>query len=251
MTKNEVKYYSSLLQKKVREKEKKFLVEGLKFVQEGINSSNKCEIIFVTKTFQESHSDFLNFIKVKSPRIEVLKTTDFDKLTETKNSQGIVSVFQMINKTLISNVGDKIIVALENISDPGNMGTILRNCDWFGIRTVLLSPNCAEIYNPKVIRASAGSVFHLNLVEEKDFYQSLSNKKKEGYKIISTDIRGENIYYEKFNKNLVVVLSNEANGPTDTLLSICDSKISIPRIGEAESLNVASASAVILSELTR
>ncbi len=181
----------------------------------------------------------------------MIKTAELSKLCDTKTPQGIVGVFHFRAESAQELLNEKIIIALENISDPGNMGTILRNCDWFGIKNILLSPDCAEMYNPKVIRASAGSLFHLNVFEEKDFIGSLITLKESGFKLVCTDLNGSDLYEYQKNEKDLIILANEANGPTENLLGICDHKITIPKIGEAESLNVASASAVILSELTR
>jgi TrmH family RNA methyltransferase len=250
MTSKQLKYYSSFLLKKNRNEEHKFLVEGIKLILEALNFNYDCEIILTTNTFfKESQEDFTGFQKKKIP-YEILKPLEFNKLVDTKSPQGVVAVFKMKN-VYNSLFEEPMILALENISDPGNMGTILRNCDWFGIKNILLSPGCAEIYNPKVIRASAGSVFHLNIVEEKNFYEMLSTKKEDGYKILCADLEGENIYNFKNYDKTVIALANEANGPTKELINICDFKVTIPKKGNAESLNVASASAVLLSELTK
>ena len=250
LTKNELKYYSSLLTKKFRKQENKFIIEGPKLIKEAIDANFKCEIVFVTKTFSESNLEIIEDLKKNKSRIEIIKTNDFEKLSETKTPQEIIAVF-LKKLDSVNEFLENLIVALEDVSDPGNLGTIIRNCDWFGIRTVLLSEACAEIYNPKVIRASAGSVFHLSIMETKDFYLSLSELKKEKYHLVCADTDGKNLYqFEKSSKK-VVVFSNEANGPTNQLLGLIDEKVTIPGKGSAESLNVASASAVILSELTR
>jgi RNA methyltransferase, TrmH family len=251
LTKNELKYYSSLLQKKARQKERRFLVEGVKLIQEGLNSNLKCEIIIHTKSFYDDNKQLFERGIFTACRIEILKSSDFKKLTDTKTPQEVAAVFQMPNRNSGSVLSGNIICALENISDPGNVGTILRNCDWFGIERVILDGNCAEVYNPKVIRASAGSVFHLDFFMQDDLYNFLTLQKQSGYNILCADLDGQNIYtYKNLGKG-IIVLANEANGPTKQLLDISDTKVTIPRRGKAESLNVASASAVILSELTK
>jgi TrmH family RNA methyltransferase len=251
LTKKQLKYYSSLLNKKNRAAEKKFLVEGQKLIMEAFDSGYLCEIIL---TLDESANENQNLIKQLSKKKIIsatVRSPDFVKLCDTKNPQGVVGVFyvKQQNKPVFEN--EKFIVAMESISDPGNVGTIIRNCDWFGVKNILLNPDCAEVYNPKVIRASAGSVFHLNIYEEQDFYGVFKEQKKNGFVVLCADLSGENLYTFTNNKKIILVLANEANGPTDKLLEICDSKITIPGIGKAESLNVASASAVLLSTLTK
>ena len=251
LSKNELKYYSSLLTKKFRIKENKFIVEGKKIVQEGIQSKYLCEVIIATNDFAKNERSYLGSIK-KNIRIEIVKNSDFQKLKDTVSSQGIVAVFNRITdvKQNIQKIDDGILICLDNISDPGNLGTILRNCDWFGFQNVLLTKNCAELFNPKTIRASMGSVFHLKIlgnINQSDI-KSLKNK---GYKIFCSDLAGEDLYSVRLTKNSVLVFSNEANGPSQEIFELADKKITIPSYGKAESLNVASASAIILSHVRK
>ncbi len=250
MTKNELKYYSFLLQKKIRIEEKKFLVEGIKLIREAISSNFKCENIFFTNSFYDKNLDEMKFLQNLKIPLEQIHKKELEKLSDVKSPQEIIAVFK-IKENVRNNLNTKIIVALENINDPGNFGTIIRNCDWFGIETIIASDDCAEIFNPKVIRASAGSVFHLNIIEEKDFYLSLQNIKSFGYKLYCSDLNGKNISEVTNNSKIIITLSNEANGPTNELLKLSDEIITIPKKGKAESLNVANASAVIFYEMTK
>jgi len=251
LSKNELKYYSSLLKKKNRQEEKKFLAEGKKVVNEGLKSNYVCEILIVTNDFYESEQSFIKKIE-SNLRIESVTNLEFHKLKDTVSPQGIAAVFAepKDEKNKIQNLDEEIICCLDEISDPGNLGTIMRNCDWFGISKILLTENCAEIYNPKVVRASMGSLFHLQCFN-KIKLADIEKLKSKGYKLLCADLNGENLFeYEKNNKN-IIVFSNEANGPSAEILNISDTKLTIPSYGKAESLNVASASAVILSQLVR
>jgi len=248
LSQNELKYYSSLLHKKYRNETGKFIVEGKKLILEAINSRVDCEIIISTNTFYDSSTEYFSHPSVKLIRHETVKQLQFEKLSDTKTPQGVVGVFRIPPQKEISR-NIKTIIALENISDPGNLGTIIRNCDWFGFSQIIISGDCAEIYSPKVIRSSAGSVFHVNVKKEKIFYDELKVLQNENYQILCSDIEGEDVCKYKFSDKFVAVFCNEANGPSEELLSICDAKITIPKKGKAESLNVASASAVILSSL--
>lgn len=249
LTKNELKYYSSLLLKKNRKSENKFLVEGEKLVHEGLGSSYKCELLVVTKDYYSLKREMIESKLDNSTRFEIVSNTDFNRISDTKSPQGIVAVFNIpsIGKIFATD----LIIALENISDPGNVGTIIRNCDWFGIKQIMLSNDCTDIYNPKVVRSTMGSLFHLDVNEVESFYTTLNELKKEGCDLLCADMTGENVYDIKLNKKSVVIFCNEANGPTEKLLELIDKQITIPKIGSAESLNVANASAVILSQITR
>jgi RNA methyltransferase, TrmH family len=248
-SKNDLKYFSSLLIKKFRQQEKKFIVEGLKIVEEGLNSSYKCDVVFVTPAFIDSFPEVINILKKKSEKILEIKSVDFQKISDTKSPQGIAAVFNKhYPKINVSRLTDKIVVLIDNISDPGNLGTILRTCDWFGLYNVLISDQSVEYLNPKVIRATMGSIFHLNIYDE-IFENDLANLKSNGYQIICSDIKGKNIFSYKTSKKSVLTFSNESNGPSDMIKSLADDFITVPGKGRAESLNVSSAAAIIISRL--
>lgn len=135
---------------------------------------------------------------------------------------------------------------IDNISDPGNLGTIIRTCDWFGVYNILITNESVEYLNPKVLRSSMGSVFHLNIYDEV-FENDIINLKSEGYQIISSDIKGKNVFNFNPEAKSVLVFSNESNGPSEMISELADKTISIPGKGRAESLNVSSAAAIIIS----
>lgn len=247
-----LQYYSSLLKKKYRKTENKFIVEGKKSVLEGLNSNYNCEIVFTTNKFIENNKAAEAIIEKKKVKIEILKQKEFQMFSDTETPEGIAAVFvkPKIQFSVDDFTKEKIIVMLDNISDPGNLGTIIRNCDWFGVKNILLRENTVEYTNPKVIRSTMGSVFHLNIFEEIKI-ESLLNLKEKGFEILCADMEGECIFKYKSDKKKILVLSNESHGVSKDIEAVSDREISIPRIGSAESLNVASASAVLLAELTK
>ena len=250
ISKNELKYFSSLLIKKFRQQEEKFIVEGLKIVEEGLNSSYKCDVVFVTPAFMDSFPDVINILRKKANRIEELKSIDFQKISDTKSPQGIAAVFNKnYPKKNLNELKDKIVVLIDNISDPGNLGTIIRTCDWFGLYNILISDQSVEYLNTKVVRASVGSIFHLNIYD--DIYANdLSNLKNNGYQIICADVKGKNIFTYKTNKKSILTFSNESIGPSENVKTLADDFITIPGKGRAESLNVSSAASIIISKMT-
>ncbi|MBS3944109.1 MAG: RNA methyltransferase [Melioribacter sp.] len=250
-SKNQLKYYSNLNQKKYRVLEQKILVEGQKLIIEALHSKLNCEVILTTNSFRESNPSFFRNKFLNDIKIELISHNDLERISDTQTPQGIIAVFE-IPKYKLQNLGkEKIIIGLESIADPGNMGTIIRNCDWFGINYIITSNDCAESYNPKVIRSSAGSVFHINVIEFENFYEELDQLKKSQYKILVADLKGEDLYSFSNSDRTVIVFSNEAHGPSQELLNRADHILTIPRKGKAESLNVASASAIILGEFSR
>ncbi len=247
-TKSEIKYFSALKLKKYRKFEKKFLAEGKRLVEEGIKSNFECIRVFVTNHFCNLENNFLNELKTRNIGVDVVKEYEFSKFSSTQNPQGIIAVFKMPENNIIEQ-STNFIVGLENISDPGNLGAILRSCDWFGIKSVILSNGCADIYNSKVVRASMGAIFNLNIVENVNLIEALPEFRTDNYKIYYTDMNGQDYRDVNFETKSVVVFCNEAFGPSKELKQVCDGSITIPKKGNIDSLNVAAAAAVILSRI--
>src|SRR5664279_4301976 len=246
LSKNKLKYYSSLVRKKDRDIHRKFITEGLKTIEEGLNSQYSCEAVFVTAEYE---ADYKKFPRKYYVPIETVNEKDFNMLTDTVTPQGIAAVFNYPPAKDVNNIKSGLIVCLENIADPGNLGTIIRNCDWFGVTDIVLSKNCADAFSPKTIRSSMGSIFHVNIYNETELSTFVEEYKKEGYRALCGDTEGENLYTFEAEGKDIVILASEAHGPSVDILRLSDHRITIPKYGQGESLNVASASAVILSRL--
>lgn len=247
--KNDIKYFASLNLKKYRNQEKKFLAEGIKIVVEGIESYYPCELLLVTYEFAENNEDLIKKLKRKNIRIELLNSPDFQKISDTKTPQGIIGIFKFdkfyfhLDKKHSNNL-----VYIDNISDPGNLGTILRTCDWFGISEVLISPKSADYLNPKAIRASMGSIFHLTVYDDVELDTIIKIKLKD-YKVICSDLEGDNLFDSIFPEKFIITLSSESSGPSQELVSVADKFITITKYGKVESLNVAVAAGIIISKI--
>jgi RNA methyltransferase, TrmH family len=248
ISKNRLKYYASLLKKKNRALEKKFIAEGLKTIEEGLNSNYSCEVVLITEEYESVNEEFPKKYNVIP---ETVEEKDFNKLTDTVTPQGIAAVFDYPAVEDVNNIKSRLIICLENIADPGNLGTIIRNCDWFGVTDIVLSKNCADTFNPKTVRSSMGSIFHLNIYDETELSEFIQIYKKKNYKVLCADTDGEDLYSYHSEGNDIIVLASEAHGPSVDILTLSDHRITIPRYGKGESLNVASASAVILSYLAK
>jgi len=247
LSKNELKYYASLKQKKQRLSKKLFLVEGLKQTEEALRSNWRCELILYTIEFRKSNGGFFEDVN-PSMRLEHLSVSDLERISDAQTPQGIISVFHQKSNEPPDDSKVRI-VALENISDPGNLGTIIRTCDWFGFEQIVLDGHCADIYNPKVVRSTMGSLFNVNVFHPANFYDFIALQKSAGFHIQIADLEG--ISYKKTipKEKVVVVFCSESHGPSEELVELADEKITINRHGKAESLNVASAAAIILSEM--
>lgn len=237
LSKNHLKLITSLSQKKYRHKYKLFVVEGMKVVQEFLNSSYELEILFSTES---SFSYLDSFIEVSEQELK--------KISSLKTPNKVIALFKIPVQKNSSSSG--LIVALDAINDPGNLGTIIRLCDWFGIDQLLCSKETVDCYNTKVVQSSMGSLTRvaISYVDLKEYLTSVS------IPVFIADMDGDNIYEMKPPTSAVLVMGNEANGISNSIKQIVSTKISIPRYGNSqltESLNVATATAILLSEFRR
>ena len=237
LSKNHLKLITSLSQKKYRHKYKLFIVEGIKVVQEFLNSSYELEILFSTES---SFSYLDNFIEVSEQELK--------KISSLKTPNKVIALFKIPVQKNSSSSG--LIVALDAINDPGNLGTIIRLCDWFGIDQLLCSKETVDCYNTKVVQSSMGSLTRvaISYIDLKEYLTSVS------IPIFIADMDGDNIYEMKPPTSAVLVMGNEANGISNSIKQIVSTKITIPRYGNyqlTESLNVATATAILLSEFRR
>ena len=239
VSKNQIKLITSLQQKKYRVANQLFFAEGIKVIQELLNSNFELVNLFTTKD---------DFEQVKSPYKTVVSDADLKKISALNTPNSCLAVFKMAPEKPIVNSG--LILALDSVRDPGNMGTILRLCDWFGIKQLICSNETVDFYNPKVVQATMGSIGRVN-VNYTDLNAYISQY--EGA-VFGTFMDGENIYKSQLPQEGIIVMGNEANGISSELEEIVSHRLAIPRFGDlqkTESLNVATATAIILSEFKR
>lgn len=240
LTNSQIKYYSSLKQKKHRTEERKFLIEGIHLVEECLKSPYEFECAMVDDdTAQDKFKHILPRLKKKNIPVHYLKENSFNKLKETENSQGIIGVIRKHEQALGDTSGFQLIVALENVSDPGNLGTIIRTSYWFGADAILLNPGCVEMYNSKVIRSTQGALFHTRILENAELTNTLNNLKKQGFIInimtLDGDSRLQNI---DGSMKSVFVFGNESKGISGSLKQQDFIKVRIEGYSNCESLNV-------------
>jgi RNA methyltransferase, TrmH family len=247
-----LKNYIKLKQKKYRDESGQFLIEGLHLVEECLKSKfykKNIEMIFIRKDF--SDENIMN--KLRGIETEILSEFDFSRLSETENPQGIIGLVNKSEHMPAQN--NKIICALDNLNDPGNLGTIFRLCWWFGIDNILISRNSVDIFNSKVIRASQGAMFNLIIREKVDLPSELINLSNNNYEVLITDLKTKSTLHDyKFGKekNYILVFGNEANGISPEIRNVQEfTKIKIDSYTNCESLNVASSAAIIFYELRK
>lgn len=256
LSKNQQRLIKNLLQsKKARTKNRCFVVEGMKNVEELLNSDYMARFVVVTEEFFASNSKFIKQLYEKIPknRIYQLNSDEFNKLTDTITPQGILAVAEF-HKTDVKNVihGNFLAIALDRVKDPGNVGTIIRIADAAAADVVIAGKGCADIYNPKVVRAAMGSLFHVPVVESEDLTKTLEDLKLSGVAIVTTHLAAKRFYFDvNYKKALVIVMGSEDEGVSDDIAQISDETVKIPMPGKAESLNVAVSCGIIVFEAVK
>jgi RNA methyltransferase, TrmH family len=240
LTKAKIKFIKSLQVKKYRKQEQCFLVQGAKSVQELLTSD--FEILFLAAT-PEYLETFPNI------KTEVIETSEkeLSALSEFQTNESVLAVAKMRPNEPIQLQQGAFALVLDDIRDPGNLGTILRTGDWYGINTVIASAETADFYNPKVISASMGSFIRTNI-----FYTDLTTELS-SYKgrVFGAYLDGNNVHEEKFEGGGLILIGNEARGIAAELQRFVTDRITIPRYGHAESLNAAIATAIICDNIRR
>lgn len=242
ITKNQVKYIQSLGQKKSRDEENCFIAETPKLVSELLMASN-CRIrqLYALKEWIDEHAnakDQAEVIEVSGVELEKIS-----QLTTPNRVLAIIEKIQWENDPVVKGV---ISLALDTIQDPGNMGTIIRVADWFGVKTIFCSNDCADVYNPKVVQASMGSISRVR-VEYADTLSLLKNNKD--IRMYAAVLNGRDINAMENIKEGIIIIGNESKGINQEILKLADLHITIPGKGKAESLNAAVATGIILSHL--
>ena len=237
VSKSQIKLITSLQQKKYRNKLELFVAEGPKVINELITAKLQLHSLYSTV-------DGL----FKNENVQVISEKELSKISSLKNANNSLAVFKIPNKK--SYVENGITVVLDSIQDPGNLGTIIRLCDWFDVTNLICSLNTVDCFNPKVIQATMGSIVRVNIMYT-DIEEFLTKSK---FPIYIGAMNGANIYKEKLPDKAIIVVGNEANGVSTKIMDLANNKITIPQFGvnqETESLNVATATAILLSEFKR
>lgn len=251
LSKNKIKLIQSLNRKKDRDESGLFLVEGNKMVEEALRSEYKIETLVCTAQFAGQHPE----IQSKAKEIIEADRDSIQKASLLQNPQEALAIVrQPETEQPELDLSTDLCLALDFIQDPGNLGTILRIADWFGISTVICSENTVDVFNPKVVQASMGAIFRIKTLYT-NLESFLSETSEKQIPVYGTFMEGNNIYTEPLTKNGIVVLGNEGNGISDPIGKLVNRKIAIPTFStnpnKAESLNVAIAASICCSEFRR
>lgn len=247
-----IKNIRKLKEKKYRDANNEYLIEGIKLIKEAVEEKAKIKLIVVCEeSIEDGDIDQKLLYEIAKYDCIYVNKKVFSILTDVQNPQGILAVIEKKNNEENINYKEDIIVVLDGIQDPGNLGTILRTIDSVGLSQVIVSKETADSYNPKVVRSTMGAIFRVNVIESEDLLQTLKNLKKHKYKIMATSLENNNSIYDvEYNKK-VIVIGNEANGVSKNVLEYADEKIKIPMLGKTESLNASVATSIILYEYVR
>ena len=237
LTKSQIKLITSLKQKKFRNQHQLFVVEGVKVVEEFLNSDYELEAIFA---LEDCYSQY-------NRKFTLVDSKELAKISGFSTPNKVVATFKTPSPLAVN--WSSLVVALDGINDPGNLGTIVRLCDWFGIEDLVCSKDTVDCYNPKVVQASMGSHKRVNIT-----YVDLEKTLPTVSNCMGTFMDGVSIYDQTLPKSGVIVFGNEAKGISKDVENLIDLRLSIPRFGklkQTESLNVANAAAIVLSEFKR
>ncbi len=244
LSKTHTKYIQSLQHKKFRDESNRFIAEGPKLVQDILESGKFiCREIWALEQWISDHQDLLSLLS--DTVVETIKDFELEKISALSTPYLVLAIFEKKEAEDI-NVTGKITLALDTIQDPGNLGTIIRIADWFGIKDIICSTGCADMYNPKVVQSTMGSISRVNVVYS-DLPAWLDQNKK--VKIYSASLDGKRLQSFGQLKEGILIIGNEAHGISNEVMQLVDEKINIPGRGAAESLNAAVAAGIILSHI--
>ncbi|MEQ8187060.1 MAG: RNA methyltransferase [Candidatus Eremiobacterota bacterium] len=250
-----IKHLKSLLTTKGRKKNKSFIIEGFKLFQEALNSGSHIECFFYSPATLEGREGLFLKNIIEKNTINSCPVSDpiMNSLCDTVSPQGLVAVIKKeIDYAGEIDFSDHIWLLAYEIQDPGNLGTIIRTADAAGVKGIFLSSGTVDVTNPKVIRATMGSFFHIKLFKINDIESFMINARKKGVTFVTTSVSSGKEYFNiEYHPPLVLIAGNEGHGLPDNIIQRSDINITIPVYGKAESLNVGIASGIILYEIAR
>ena len=246
LSNSQIKLFKSLHTKKIRNTKKQFIIEGHRLIEEAFRAKTKFDGIWCTEEYAKKNRELLTALKRAQNKWETTSNKSLSQVCDSQNNQGIIALLDLPEPAQFKIVNSPILL-LDNISDPGNMGTILRTAEWFGVKNIIFSPKCVDPYNSKVIRSAMGAHFHLNQMVHDNLIQIIPQLKNEGFSIIGAELDGASITEFPPPQKWALVLGSEAHGLSPHIKSLLDESVTIPKSGNIESLNVAVASGVILN----
>lgn len=247
-----IKHIRKLKDKKYRDESNEYVVEGVKLVEEAVKEKAKIKQIIVCEDTTRTY-EIPTHIMLEIAKYECISVSDkiFNIITQVTNPQGIMAIIEKNAQNAKIDYTQDIIVVLDDVQDPGNLGTILRTVDSIGLNQIIVSKGTADAFNSKVVRSTMGAIFRIKIIEVENLAQAIKEMRKHHFKLMVTSLQTKNSIYDiDFNKKIIVI-GNEANGVSKEIQDMADEKAKIPMLGRTESLNASVAAGVVMYEYVR
>lgn len=247
-----IKHIKKLKEKKYRDINKEFIVEGIKMIKEAIEEKATIKQIIICDNCVNTNI-IPKELMYEIAKYECIYVNEkiFNMISDVNTPQGILAIIEINSREAEIDFSEDVIVALDDIQDPGNLGTILRTVDSIGLKQIIVSKGTADCYNPKVVRSTMGAIYRVKIIECDDLEKTLKKLKSKKYELVITSLQTENSFYDVDYNKKVIVIGNEANGVKNNIQNIADLKVKIPMFGKTESLNAAVSTGIVLYEYVR
>lgn len=247
-----IKHIKKLKDKKYRDESNEYIIEGVKLIEEAVKEKVRIKKIIVCEDTTRTY-EIPSHVMLEIAKYECIYVTDkvFNSITQVTNPQGIMAIAEKNAVDQQIDFAQDIIVALDDVQDPGNLGTILRTVDSIGLNQIIVSKGTADAFNSKVVRSTMGAIFRIKIIEVEDLVQAIKEMRRHHFKLMVTSLQTKNSIYDiDFNKKIIVI-GNESNGVSKEIQDMADEKAKIPMIGKTESLNASVAAGVVMYEYVR
>ena len=247
-----VKHIKKLSDKKYRDEKNEYIIEGIKLIEEAVQENAQIKKIIICENTTNTYEIPTN-IMLEIAKYECVYVTEkvFKTITQVANPQGIMAVIEKNARDKQIDFTQDIIMVLDDVQDPGNVGTILRTIDSIGLNQVIVSKETADVFNSKVVRSTMGAIFRINIIETDNLKETIKEIKKHHFKLMVTSLQTNNSIYDVKFKKKIIVIGNEANGVSKEIQEMADEKVKIPMLGKTESLNASVAAGVVMYEYVR
>ena len=247
-----IKSIRKLKEKKYRDEHNAYIIEGIKLIKEAIAENASIKQIVMSENYtDENNLDKDALYEIAKYNLIYVTEKIFNLITDVKTPQGIIAIIEKKNNIKQIDYSQDIIVALDGVQDPGNLGTILRTVDSANLKQIILSKNSADPYNPKVVRSTMGAIFRVNIIEVENLVDTLKEVQKNDFKVMVTSLDTEKSVYDIDYNKKIIVIGNEANGVSKEVQNMADEKVIIPMLGKTESLNASVAAGIMIYEYVR
>ena len=247
-----IKHIRKLKDKKYRDESNEYVVEGVKLVEEAVKENAKIKQIIVCEDTTRTY-EIPTHIMLEIAKYECISVSDkiFNIITQVTNPQGIMAIIEKNAQNAKIDYTQDIIVVLDDVQDPGNLGTFLRTVDSIGLNQIIVSKGTADAFNSKVVRSTMGAIFRIKIIEVENLAQAIKEMRKHHFKLMVTSLQTKNSIYDIDFYKKIIVIGNEANGVSKEIQDMADEKAKIPMLGRTESLNASVAAGVVMYEYVR